>query len=210
MSTITLPKPVRWDLPDGLKAVSQARRLAGDWLAAWAPDATDSADNLQLAVSELVTNAFEHGEPPVTLAISASRRDADVTVTTVVHDGGAKAPRVVDADPLEESHRGMFLVGAVTDKWGIRDAVGGKDVWFEITVPASAIVAAEPSAPSLSERIFAALTHQVPGPRVSRQHDAHWNGPGQQIPYSPASHAEVLLDIEFADILHSADRGDRL
>lgn len=199
MSTMTFPKPVRWDLLSGPEAAGEARRLTRDWLAAWAPDAGDAIDDACLAVSELAANAAEHGAPPVTLAISAEHHGGQAVVTTVVHDGGDQLPRVFDADPLEERHRGMAVVAAATNQWGVRDAVdGGKDVWFEITLPAGAAA----RTPSFPERIIATLTrlasaHQAVG--APRRHNAcwprrAWHLPNERIPYTLTPQAEALLD----------------
>lgn len=203
MSTLTLPVPAQWSLPSGPEAAGCARRLARDWLAAWAPDANDAIADACLAVSELAANAAEHGAPPVTLAMSAETRDAQAVVTTIVHDDGAQLPRVFDANPLEESHRGMLLVEAAADRWGARDAVdGGKDVWFEITVPAGAQAGAAPRTPSFPERIIAALTNRATakhGAQAPRQHATIWPRPpwhltDQRIPYALTSRAEALLE----------------
>lgn len=135
MSTLTRPAPARWSLPSRTEAAGCARQFARDWLTAWVPDAADAIADACLMVSELVANAVEHGAPPVTLAMSADYRDDQAVVAAVVHDGGARLPRVFAADPGQERHRGMAVIGAIADKWGVREAAdGGKDVWFRITV----------------------------------------------------------------------------
>lgn len=198
MSTITLPKPARWDLPAGLEAAGQSRRLTRDWLTAWAPDAADAIDDACLSVSELAANAAEHGTPPVTLALSAEYRDGQVIVTAVIHDGGAEMPKVVEADLLEERHRGLAVIAAVTDRWGIRDAAdGGKDMWVEITIPASAV----PKTHLFPERIFATLTRRASAhrmARIPRQHDKFWPHRSHDLtdersPFTLTAHAEQLL-----------------
>ncbi|MFE7105321.1 ATP-binding protein [Streptomyces sp. NPDC057575] len=50
-----------------------------------------------------------------------------------VADSCRDVPRVVVGDELDEGGRGLVLVDAVTDKWGVeprRDG-RGKTVWFE-------------------------------------------------------------------------------
>lgn len=57
----------------------------------------------------------------------------------------AAPPVVAEGDALDEGGRGLVLVDAVTDKWGVevrRDG-GGQAVWFECL----AAVAVTPSAP---------------------------------------------------------------
>jgi hypothetical protein len=34
---------------------------------------------------------------------------------------------------LEETGRGILLVGALADEWGVRPAAGGKSTWFSLS-----------------------------------------------------------------------------
>src|SRR5262249_19653733 len=132
-----------------------------------------------LAVSELAANAVEHGAPPVMLTLSAERRRSGISVTAAVHDASPRMPRVFDAVPDDERHRGLLLVAAVSRAWGVRDAAdGGKDVWFEITVPGPAPqVAASRRARSLPERTMAAVARHAAasqGVAISQRPDTAW------------------------------------
>ena len=57
-----------------------------------------------------------------------------------MHDRCDAAPRVVGFDPDALSGRGLALVDAVSDRWGVEDVERGKSVWFELSagVPESA------------------------------------------------------------------------
>lgn len=191
MNTLILPAPGRWDLPTGMEAASRARRLARSWMESWAADADEAIADECLAVSELAANAAEHGAPPVALVLSAEHRGDQIAVTTVVHDGGDRMPRVIDAGPDEERHRGLGVVAGLADTWGVREAAdGGKDVWFEITLPAGSV---GPKTTSLTERIFAALArpaavrHAVNVPRQSPDLT------DERVPYGLTGHAEIFL-----------------
>ncbi|WP_308434395.1 ATP-binding protein [Streptomyces litmocidini] len=47
-----------------------------------------------------------------------------------VADGVPGAVRAKAAGPLDEGGRGLVLVEAVTDRWGVEERAGGKTVWF--------------------------------------------------------------------------------
>jgi anti-sigma regulatory factor (Ser/Thr protein kinase) len=182
-----LPRPAEWNLSSGPEAASQARTLARGWLASWASDADGVITDVCLAVSELAANAVEHGAPPVTLTLSAERRCSGISVTAAVHDASPRMPQVFDAAPDDERHRGLLLVAAVSRARGVRDAAdGGKDVWFEITVPGTASqVPAPRRARSLPERTMAAVARHAAashGVAISRRPDTAWPRPATAVP----------------------------
>lgn len=80
-----------------------------------------------LIVSELVTNAFRHGQGKIELSIEwlAGRLRLEV------HDGGPPAR----LDVVAEAHRdaggyGLWLVAQLASDWGVAD--GEKRVWAEL------------------------------------------------------------------------------
>ena len=83
--------------------------------------------NLQLVVTELVTNALLHGR-------GAIRLDVELSLTAarghVIADGGGFSYRVAEADPMATSGRGLRIVDALTSSWGV--AHDRSLVWFEI------------------------------------------------------------------------------
>jgi anti-sigma regulatory factor (Ser/Thr protein kinase) len=84
-----------------------------------------------LCTSEVVTNAVEHGAPPIELVVE--RRDHHLRVE--VHDGSPLQPRVGAPDPQAHRGRGMLIVQQCADRWGVEPVPGqGKSVWFEIDV----------------------------------------------------------------------------
>ena len=81
-----------------------------------------------LLTSELVTNAMVHGAPPVELAVSTEPDALRVAVT----DGGAGRPIMLKTGPSDIHGRGVAIVGALADAWGVMKRNGGKTVWFSI------------------------------------------------------------------------------
>jgi anti-sigma regulatory factor (Ser/Thr protein kinase) len=99
-----------------------------DTLAAWdAPPAL--VRDAVLLVSEMVTNAIIHGQPPIVLRL---RRGAD-DVLVEVDDGAAGAPRRMRPTPEDEHGRGLLLVAMLADRWGTRPLHDGKSVWCRLT-----------------------------------------------------------------------------
>ncbi|MFD9424956.1 MULTISPECIES: ATP-binding protein [unclassified Streptomyces] len=86
-----------------------------------------TVDGVELAVSELVTNAIQHGgsEAEVGLRISAIR--GTVRVSVVDQNSAPAVLRRADA----ESGRGLLLVAAVADNWGS----SGEEAWCEFRHP---------------------------------------------------------------------------
>ena len=102
--------------PGSISSVSTARSFVRRTLDGKAPDSV-SAD-LQLAVSELVTNAFEHGaHQPVLVELFLHDQRASLTVTSHQQPGSAIA-HVDDwrvADPERLAGRGLGIVRALAD-----------------------------------------------------------------------------------------------
>ncbi|MEU1127266.1 ATP-binding protein [Streptomyces sp. NPDC005899] len=122
------------------RSVPLARRFARETLLDWACGAP-LADVL-LCVSELATNALVHGVPPgrgfrLRLTLGAVLR-------VEVHDSGpGEVPSAVRAASSgAEYGRGLVLVAALADTWGVGERNPGKEVWceFGFADPASMFV----------------------------------------------------------------------
>ena len=86
-------------------------------------------DDVALVISELTSNARLHGRPPVTIRV-LEREDR---VRVEVIDTGNSLP--VRPRPSEEAMtgRGLRLVGALSQRWGVEPLPeGGKTVWAEL------------------------------------------------------------------------------
>lgn len=103
-----------------------ARRRALGCADAW--DAAVDRDTLVLLVSELLTNAVEHGAPPCGLRFGWHAGVLRVEVT----DGAVESLPVVVVNPDALRGRGLGLVEALADRWGIDVTDSAKCVWFEI------------------------------------------------------------------------------
>jgi anti-sigma regulatory factor (Ser/Thr protein kinase) len=110
------------------RSVPAARVFAAETLAGWGVAGTERAADVLLCVSELVTNAVVHGVPPGRQLRLLLRFDGRAVVVEV-HDSGPGVPRIVhDGD---EGGRGLLLVAALSDRWGVRERALGKAVWCE-------------------------------------------------------------------------------
>ena len=85
-----------------------------------------------LCASELVTNGVLHARTPIVLGVTTSERCLLVTVA----DRGAGRPAMPPRDDDRPSGRGLMLVAALAQQWGVQDGDEGKTVWF--TVPRTA------------------------------------------------------------------------
>jgi anti-sigma regulatory factor (Ser/Thr protein kinase) len=89
----------------------------------------DERDVVALLVSELVTNAIRHGRPPLT--VRAKHTDGSVTVG--VEDASSTVPvPVKDTSWDANGGRGLHLVEALADGWGVTRNGNGKRVWFRL------------------------------------------------------------------------------
>jgi len=126
-------------LGSGLDEVPRARRFA---VQALAEQPESLVDDAALIVTELLTNAFLHGEPPVTLRV----RHLDDRIRVEVEDTGRKMPVTVRHSTEAMTGRGLPLVSALSAAWGV-DARhgGGKAVWAELTPESSAALPVDSS-----------------------------------------------------------------
>ena len=118
----------RMHLTVGEHSVRHIRRIVRSLLHEW--ELPGLAFAVELGVSELVTNVPDRLGTLVVAGRTAGVR-AEVT------DGHAPLPRLRPAvDEESEGGRGLALLDAVVDKWGVSaDAGGGKTVWFECGFP---------------------------------------------------------------------------
>lgn len=122
-----LTEPVELNLPMDLGAPSRARKFIED--VTCRAHGTNVLDEAKLLVSELVTNAVEHGAPPITVRIECDKRNG-LKVSVSDHSVAPIEPR--QAAPLDENGRGLTLVQLISSAWGIEPSEDGKEVWFSI------------------------------------------------------------------------------
>jgi PAS domain S-box-containing protein len=128
--TCALPagQAVSWDLPAEPAAVAGARAKAARQLADWGLEELTFAT--EVLVSELVTNAIRHAQPPLQL-----RLILDTTLSCEVSDASTTAPHLRRADRYDEGGRGLMLVARLAARWGTRYTRTGKTIWTQQPLP---------------------------------------------------------------------------
>jgi anti-sigma regulatory factor (Ser/Thr protein kinase) len=119
-------------LPPVPQSARTARRFAHATLIAWRLDAR--ADDIDLVVSELITNALLHarsGPRPPDAEIRLELEQHGNVLTCRVADSSCLPPAKEDASTSAESGRGLLLVDALSTSWGWHQGPGGKYVWAE-------------------------------------------------------------------------------
>ncbi|MET7699892.1 ATP-binding protein [Streptomyces sp. NPDC005485] len=176
-----------WDLafaaePEEVAALRRVMRLHLDL---WGLH--EAIGTAQLCVSELVSNVITHVGPgtPTTLAVSMNGTHLRIEV----HDPDTRAlPTLLDAGADSEGGRGMALVDAVTDRWGVQLREDRKVTWCELatdlTSPNGHIGGADVTRAEAILSLYGAATP----PRTSS-------------PLSVAAAEEVAIDV-IADLLH--------
>ncbi|MGI5273014.1 ATP-binding protein [Nonomuraea sp. CA-218870] len=131
----SLEQRMIWRLGDDARAVGDARDLV--WRALVLVGLRrDLVDDAVLMVSELVTNAVLHGDPPYELVV---RVDPTEVVCMVV-DAGAVSPMPRGADVQAENGRGLLIVaelsgglfGHIPQRFATCPEVEGKAIWFAL------------------------------------------------------------------------------
>jgi anti-sigma regulatory factor (Ser/Thr protein kinase) len=160
------------------------------------------AEELELAGSELVTNALLHTHSgfEVTIAVCSGAvelavRDRDPRepvlrpprldlLADVESLAGVPEPDLDEADPADimERHpslhvgpsgsiaagRGLIIVDAIADEWGVASHAAGKDVWLRLPVPSQW--------PFLHECTCDELAARTPSGRPVRHQHGDWDG----------------------------------
>ncbi len=115
-----------------------ARRLVSHRLNDWGhPYGITVNETLTLITAELTANAVRHGHVPgrdfhVQLTLTEDTFRIEVTDTRAEKQPPTASPS--ENDSLSESGRGLLLVAALADDWGVspRKAAPGKTVWAEL------------------------------------------------------------------------------
>ncbi|MEV0222348.1 ATP-binding protein [Streptomyces sp. NPDC050704] len=136
-----------WDLPFVAEPeeVAGLRRIMRLHLELWGlPEVIDAA---QLCVSELVSNVITHVGlgTPTTLTVAMNGTHLRIEI----HDPDSRAlPTLLSPDLDAETGRGMALIGAVADRWGVQLLADRKVTWCELSTSLTA-----PNGHSVSPRV---------------------------------------------------------
>jgi PAS domain S-box-containing protein len=115
---------VTWDLPAEPSVVAEARAQTACQLAVWGLE--EATFTTELIVSELLTNAIRHAEPPIRL-----RMILDRALSCEVSDGSSTPPHQYGAHDYDEGGRGLLIVSRLTERWGTRQTPTGKTIWAQ-------------------------------------------------------------------------------
>ncbi|MFI1887369.1 ATP-binding protein [Streptomyces jumonjinensis] len=122
-----------WQFPRTPRTAGSARSLLREQLAAWRITG-DAVDTAELLLSELVANAIRHANVPGgdELGVRLAYGDGMLRVEVSDTDSRRPEPRVAEAD--DEGGRGLFLVSALSERWGCdpQRHGAGKTVWVEL------------------------------------------------------------------------------
>lgn len=144
-------------------APGDARRFVSHTCQEWELGAL--AADVALPVSELVTNVVLHARTPLSVHLDVVQESLEVAVRdqdprppvvrplrhdllTDVDTLTLRLPDLEEPEDLRDPRlhvgpsgsiaagRGMIVVDAVADEWGVAHLAAGKDVWFRVAVPA--------------------------------------------------------------------------
>lgn len=113
-------------LPPLASSAAQARQLVRETLES--AGAAHWADDAELVVSELVTNALVHAATEVRLQVRVDRSGVRVEV----RDGSGHLPVRRDYSTASGTGRGLALVADLAHEWGAFADHDGKVVWFQM------------------------------------------------------------------------------
>jgi len=117
------------DLPLGIHAVGVARALVSTTITGWGASGEDVA-SAELLASELVTNAVLYGYGARTITL----RQESGRVRILVADSAPGIPTRREAGDDDEVGRGMQLIEAYADSWGVEPTTDGKIVWCDVWI----------------------------------------------------------------------------
>lgn len=85
---------------------------------------TPRRDDIILTASELAANVIRHARTRFTVRVGRQ----DEAVRLEISDGSSIVPAI---EELSESHRGLRMIAAISEQWGIDRTPDGKVVWAE-------------------------------------------------------------------------------
>ncbi|MCG8971432.1 ATP-binding protein [Streptomyces sp. CL12-4] len=134
MTVMAEPRSTRYPgysktLPREPESAADARRLVRTALAAWGLE--NQIDDAMVIVTELVSNAVEHGRLASIRVIVS--RPTEGWVRLGVVDRSKSIPMMrTDSNGDQVRGRGLVLVNALTERWGTDLYRWGKQVWGEL------------------------------------------------------------------------------
>ncbi|GAA5058307.1 ATP-binding protein [Streptomyces similanensis] len=122
------PAQYRLSLTVSEHSARHIRRIVRSYLTEW--EMAELTDTVELAVTELVANVVRHVPDRRCTVLLLSRATG---VRVEVTDSSPQLPETpADLSVDAEGGRGLLLLDAVVDKWGVQPhGAEGKTVWFE-------------------------------------------------------------------------------
>jgi DNA-binding NarL/FixJ family response regulator len=118
------------DLPQALTSAAEARRFVSATVTEW--ELAELLDDAILVASELATNAVTHADSRCRIRLSLNPTSLRIDVI----DSGTGTPEPQPESSTEEHGRGLHLIDALADAWGLEQLPGdGKVVWAELARP---------------------------------------------------------------------------
>jgi anti-sigma regulatory factor (Ser/Thr protein kinase) len=115
-------------LPAALTSARTAREFVVRAVAGLGRSDALLVDRVALVTSELVTNAIIHARTEIRLVVRVDSRSIWIEVL----DGTTTLPQPARAGPSDTSGRGLAMVAALADEWGVTETEGGKKVWARV------------------------------------------------------------------------------
>ncbi|MEU3183783.1 ATP-binding protein [Streptomyces sp. NPDC006923] len=116
--------------------IGQVRRIISAQLRYWHLDPL--IDQAALGVTELLTNVHRHAQPDKICTVDVELLLERLMVSVSDHD--PRLPTVNHAQPFDTGGRGLALIAAVSESWGVRPRGDtGKSIWFTLPAPPSAL-----------------------------------------------------------------------
>jgi anti-sigma regulatory factor (Ser/Thr protein kinase) len=125
--TLTPDQIATTTLPASAPSVRRARALVRASLSSWGLPGI--ADTAELLVSELVTNAVQHGRGPIEVRLLRG-----TSLIIEVADSSLAPPLIRMPDTLAETGRGLQLIKSLAQRWGVRRGTDGKIVWCDLAI----------------------------------------------------------------------------
>jgi anti-sigma regulatory factor (Ser/Thr protein kinase) len=113
------------------RARGHVARLAVDW------GQPHAAGDAALVASELCTNALLHGCLRDRLFRVETSLAAGTLRVAVTDPRGERLPESRPSDPDDQFGRGLLIVHALANRWGLERLTVGKTVWAELDLPRS-------------------------------------------------------------------------
>lgn len=165
-----------------------------EWVRTHVPD-DDLAIDAELVVTELISNAVDHGAPPYSVRMNS---DGGEQLHIEVTDAGSGRDLTVGSSRLgSDRGRGLLLVNAVSH-WGVRRFASSKTVWASLSSPPG-----EAPRPARSTASPRPVPHVVPdeSPLTTRVHVLH---SGQVVLVELAGELDVPDTAHLENLLRSA------